>query len=215
MTVPLDTGRERRADPSISRLRVPGPDELSGPARSILATAERTEGHLPNWLPAFALGGDHFVRLADYLFPLLRSQGAGTLTDREREIIATVVSVDNGCAYCHTHHVYELGELLGDHWLAARIGIDHREVNELSEREHALASLALKLTRAPRDVTEPELDQLRALGLADETILEAIQVAAIINATNRITLALNVLPDREIFGMTRPRPQVQRLEESP
>jgi uncharacterized peroxidase-related enzyme len=95
--------------------------------------------------------------------------------------------------------VHALGEVLGDHWLAARIGIDHREVAELSEREHALASLALKITRTPRDVSESELDQLRALGLSDETIFEAIQVAAIINATNRITLALNVLPDRAIF----------------
>lgn len=200
MTAPIDTVRELRAHPPISRLRVPRSEELSGPVSSILATVERTEGHLPNWLPAFALGGEHFVRLIEYLFPLLRSGGAGTLTDVEREIIATVVSVDNGCAYCHTHHVHELGELLGDHWLAARIAIDHREVAELSERDHALAALALKITRTPRDVTEAELDRLRALGLSDENIFEAIQVAAIINATNRITLALQVPPDREIFG---------------
>jgi uncharacterized peroxidase-related enzyme len=200
MTAPIDTVQERRADPPISRLRVPAIEELSSPVRSILATVERSEGHLPNWLPAFALGGDHFERLAEYLIPLLQSGGPDTLTDREREIIATVVSVGNGCAYCHTHHVHALGEVLGDHWLAARIGIDHREVAELSEREHALASLALKITRTPRDVSESELDQLRALGLSDETIFEAIQVAAIINATNRITLALNVLPDRAIFG---------------
>jgi uncharacterized peroxidase-related enzyme len=184
---------------AISRLRVPERDELNERTAKLQAATEQQEGYLPNWLAAFALGGDHFSRLGEYLFPLL-ADGKGTLTHREREIIATVVSVANGCSYCHTQHVHSLGELLGDHWLAARIGLDHREVAEISDREHALAALALTITRQPREVSDAQLDELRAHGLSDEDVFEAIQVASIINATNRITLALGVLPDKEIFA---------------
>lgn len=38
----------------------------------------------------------------------------------------------------------------------------------------------------------------------DVDVFEAVQIIGIINATNRITLALGVLPDREIFAPARP-----------
>lgn len=182
----------------ISRLRVPEEQELPDSLQRFFRATREAEGHLPNWLAAFSLGGEQFARLKDYVLPLL-SGGSGHLTPREREIIATVVSVRNGCSYCHTLHVHSLAEVLGDRWLAERTGIDHREVAELSEREHALADLATTVTTAPREVREREVEQLRELGLDDAAVFEAVQVAAVINATNRITLALGVLPDREIF----------------
>lgn len=199
MTAATNTDAGPRASERISRLRIPEDAELSERNAKLFRATEQQEGHLPNWLAAFALGGDHFTRLGDYLFPLLAG-GRGALTHREREIIATVVSVANGCSYCHTLHVHSLGELLGDHWLAARIGLDHREVAEIPRREHALAELALIITRDPREVSDAQLDGLRGFGLSDEDIFDAVQVASIINATNRITLALGVLPDKEIFA---------------
>lgn len=182
----------------ISRLRVPEEQELPDSLQRFFRATREAEGHLPNWLAAFSLGGEQFARLKDYVLPLL-SGGSGHLTLREREIIATVVSVRNGCSYCHTLHVHSLAEVLGDRWLAERTGIDHREVAELSERERALADLADTVTTSPREVREREVDELRELGLDDEAVFEAVQVTAVINATNRITLALGVLPDREIF----------------
>lgn len=183
---------------SISRLRVPAQDELNGKSRKLFETTREQEGHVPNWLSAFALGGDHFNRLSDYLLPLL-SNANGRLSLREREIIATVVSVENRCSYCHTLHIHSLAQVIGDKWLAERIGLDHREVRELSDRERALAALSITITHAPRDVGEDDFAELRSLSLTDEDIFEAVQIASIINATNRITLALGVLPDREIF----------------
>ena len=186
------------AEQPLSRLRVPEESELSEPLQRFFRATREAEGHLPNWLAAFSLGGEHFARLKDYVLPLL-SGGGGRLSLREREIIATVVSVRNGCSYCHTLHVHSLAQVLGDRWLAERIGLDHRKVAELSERERALADLAGTVTTTPREFREPEIDHLRDLGLDDEDVLEAVQIAAAINATNRITLALGVLPDREIF----------------
>ncbi|MFF0816584.1 peroxidase-related enzyme [Rhodococcus sp. NPDC003318] len=189
-------------DLRISRLRVPTPAERTPEVARFFEATERREGHIPNWLSAFSLGQDHFQRLNRYLFPLLEgsADAPGRLTLREREILATIVSVDNGCAYCHTLHVDGLGKVLDDHWLAHRVALDHREVEELSEREHLLADLALVLTRTPGEVSDDRIEALREVDLSDEDIFEAVQIVSIINATNRITLALGVLPDRQIFA---------------
>ena len=193
MSTPTDT--------RISRLPVPDESELPASVRALFDTTRRRTGHVPNWLAAFALHPGHFERLTAYLFPLLEgnSEGAASLTSRERTILSTIVSVENGCAYCHTLHVHELGEFLSDHWLANRIALNHREVGELSEREHALAELAIVLTHRPGEAGDDIIAPLRGLGLADVDIHEAVQIVAILNTTNRLSLALGLVPDRELF----------------
>lgn len=185
----------------ISRLRVPTDDELSPSVAAVFAQTEKQSGFIPNWLRGFALDEGHFERLNAYLFPLVQGDPAvpSSLTRREREILATVVSVRNGCAYCHALHVHELAEFLGDAWLAHRISLDHREVPELSDREHALIELALTVTDEPGGVSDAEIDALRGFGLSDADVFEAVQIISVFNATNRISLALGLLPDPEIF----------------
>ncbi|WP_267616523.1 peroxidase-related enzyme [Gordonia bronchialis] len=185
----------------ISRLRVPTDDELSPSVAAVFAQTEKQSGFIPNWLRGFALDEGHFERLNAYLFPLVQGDPAvpSSLTRREREILATVVSVRNGCAYCHALHVHELAEFLGDAWLAHRISLDHREVPELSDREHALIELALTVTDEPGGVSDAEIDALRGFGLSDADIFETVQITSVFNATNRISLALGLLPDPEIF----------------
>jgi uncharacterized peroxidase-related enzyme len=184
----------------ISRLRVPTDDELTPAGRALANSTRKREGYVPNWLSAFALGGAHTDRLNAYLFPLLDGAGSkSSLSLREREILATIVSVDNGCSYCHALHVDGLGKVLDDHWLSHRVALDHREVEELTEREHALSDLAITLTRTPGEVSDAVIENLRGLGLTDEDIFEAVQIISIINATNRITIALAVVPDKQLF----------------
>ncbi|TCK22058.1 peroxidase-related enzyme [Pseudonocardia endophytica] len=196
------TTLETKPGARISRLRVPAREELSPAIATFFDRTEAAEGHVPNWLSAFALGGAGFTRLNDYLFPLLLGSpdSKAQLTLREREILATVVSVANRCSYCHALHVDGLGKVLGDHRLAHRIGLDHREVEELSDRERLLADLAVTITHTPGEVSDARIDELRAAGLSDEDVYEAVQIISIINATNRIAIALGVLPDAELFG---------------
>ncbi|OUC77192.1 peroxidase-related enzyme [Gordonia lacunae] len=195
------------AQPQIARLAIPAEDDLSDKTKKFFAATEEQSGFVPNWLRAFAIDEGHFDRLNAYLFPLLQGSPdvATSITRREREILATVVSVRNGCSYCHALHVHELGEFLHDPWLAHRISLDHREVPELAEREHALVELALALTDEPGEVSDAAIERLRDLGLSDVDIYEAVQIVAIINGTNRISLALGLLPDPEVFdaGATR------------
>lgn len=200
------TTLESRPEARISRLRVPTRDDVSPEIARFFEATEAAEGHLPHWLAAFALGGAGFTRLNRYLFPLLEgsSDSPGELTLREREILATIVSVTNRCSYCHALHVDALGTVLGDHRLAHRIGLDHREVEELSDRERLLADLAVTLTLTPGEVTDARIEELRAAGLSDEDVYEAVQVISAINATNRISIALGLLPDAELFPAPTP-----------
>jgi uncharacterized peroxidase-related enzyme len=130
--------------------------------------------------------------------PFLARESRHTrLPYREREIIATVISGANRCAYCIAHHARLLGQLARDESLGHRVAADHRHVAELSPREHALADIALEVNRDPASITEADLDGLRTHGLDDHAILEAISIAAIIGATSRISSALAVPPDPE------------------
>ena len=48
-------------------------------------------------------------------------------------------------------------------------------------------------------MSDAEIDALRGFGLSDADIFEAVQITSVFNATNRISLALGLLPDPEIF----------------
>lgn len=59
-------------------------------------------------------------------------------------------------------------------------------------RERALWRYARKLTLEPSRVGPTDLDELRALGLADEDLLDLVQVIAYFNYVNRLADALGV-----------------------
>jgi len=187
---------------TISRLRVPDIDELSRPAvKGFFAKQQRDEGLTSNWFRALSLNEGDLERLNGYLLPLLGTDGREGLTDREREVIATVVSGENRCAYCHTNHANKLGKVAGDWSFGQRVAIDHTQVAELTERERALGDLAILVNNHPQQIRDEHFARLRELGLDDHLILEGISIAAFIGATNRIGIALSVPPNPEYTGV--------------
>lgn len=187
---------------AISRLAVPELDELQTPGvRGFFTRQLRDEGLTSNWFRALSLNEGDLERLNAYLLPLLGSDGRGGLTAREREVIATVVSGENRCAYCHTNHANKLGKVAGDWSFGQRVAIDHHQVAELTERERALADLAIAVNNNPQSIHDGDFGRLRELGLDDREILEGISIAAFIGATNRIGIALSVPPNPEYTGI--------------
>ncbi|BBY77268.1 peroxidase [Mycolicibacterium parafortuitum] len=186
----------------ISRLAVPDLDELSSPGvRGFFNRQLREEGLTSNWFRALSLNESDLERLNAYLLPLLGTDGRGGLSAREREVIATVVSGENRCAYCHTNHANKLGKVAGDWSFGQRVAIDHHQVAELTERERALADLAVAVNNDPQALRDNDFEHLRTLGLDDHEILQAISIAAFIGATNRIGIALSVPPNPEYTGI--------------
>ena len=112
------------------------------------------------------------------------------LSRAEREIVGTVVSRANGCGYCVAHHAAGLRRLVE----AERPGLAEAVASgasaELTDRERAMVDYALKLTTTPGEVTESDVEALRAVGLEDRSVHDLANVVAYFCFANRIVLGL-------------------------
>jgi uncharacterized peroxidase-related enzyme len=176
---------------AVSRLRVPPEPELPESTRQLIL-----KHHGDNWVRAFALNPDTARRFTTHYEDLFRAEGRLPL--HERELIAVVTSAANGCGLCRANHTLGLATAGKDKLRAKRIALDHHLV-DLSDREQALADLAEKLTLTPREVRQEDFARLRAVGLADEDILEAVETISWFNHSNRICIALGIVPDDRYF----------------
>lgn len=176
----------------ISRLNVPELDELDTGTKKLV---DMDGG--ANWTRAMAVSPNTLRRFMTYYIDLM-NPSKGRLPVRERELIAVIVSHENGCGYCTLNHTQGLGRALKDPVRAKRIATDHHLV-DLSEREQALADIAVAITQDPRSVDADDLDYLRELGLDDEEIAEAIEIIAWFNHSNRLAVPLGIVPDESFF----------------
>jgi uncharacterized peroxidase-related enzyme len=62
---------------------------------------------------------------------------------------------------------------------------DYRQAN-LSPRERSLCDFAVKLTHLAAEVDESDIDALRAVGLSDRDVSDAIQVIGYFNYVTRV-----------------------------
>lgn len=72
--------------------------------------------------------------------------------------------------------------------------LDYRAAN-LSAPERALCDFAVRLTLRPHDMSQGDIDALRAHGFGDAQITIAVQVISYFNYINRVADALGVDPE--------------------
>jgi uncharacterized peroxidase-related enzyme len=189
---------------SSSYLHTPTDAELPEHVREMFAAAREQTGFVPNVMRNFALTPEHFVKWFDY-YNFLQKRDDSTLTRKEREMVALVVSAENSCEYCLATHSAFLRALDGSE--AAKINTDVLIHNyrraDLSQRERAMCDFAMKMTVAAHEMTERDLEPLQDVGLSDAEISELAQVAAMFNFTNRLANALGWKPNPEYYGMHR------------
>src|SRR6187200_187504 len=161
----------------ISWFPVPDESELPPELQSLFRVARERIGFVPNVFRAYSFRPE---RLSAW-FTHFRSVMEGTpgLSGAEREMIAVVVSMANGCLYCLVAHGAALREAWGDPVMADRV------------------------TREPLECSEADLDALRAHGLGDEDVWDVIEVAAMYNFTNRLALATGQIPNAEYHALAR------------
>jgi len=183
---------------------VPPESELPEDLQKLFAKARENLGFVPNVFRSYSFRPDRlrtwFAHFKSLHVPTEHLSGA------EREMIAVVVSMENGCLYCLVAHGAALREQLGDPVSADRITLDYRRA-DLDERQRAILDYAVKLTNAPRECTEADLDRLRSVGLTDEEAWDVAEVAAMYNFTNRMAMATNMIPNEEYHALARSRPE--------
>jgi uncharacterized peroxidase-related enzyme len=182
----------------VSRFPLGNEANLPPHAAALFAQFRRDYGFVPNWLAALAVNPDTAFRLVTFYHHLFDPKRS-LLSNTDRELVAVVTSAVNHCSYCVFNHTQSLGSALQDRVRAQRIALGYGHVR-LSDRERALAETAEALTRDPSTVGEVQLDRLRTLGFSEKAILEVLEISAFFNYANRLTIALNVVPDTQFFS---------------
>lgn len=187
-------------DQRISYLPVPTEDTAHEGVKKLWAKAQANMGFVPNVFQAQSLNGEQFLAWWNYFNLLVNKEGF--LTNAERELLAVVVSGLNRCNYCAISHGAALRYFSEDERKADSVAVNWRHAR-LTERERALCAYAEKLTLTPAAVVEADLEPLRAAGLTDEQIMEAVQVIGMFNMTNRVSSALGFVPNAEYHAQGR------------
>jgi uncharacterized peroxidase-related enzyme len=157
-------------------------------------------GMLPNVLRSYALRPKKLSNFISTYNELML--GESGLSKLEREMIAVVVSSTNHCYYCLVAHGQAVRELSNDPELGEMMAFNYR-VAKLSDRHRAMLDFAYKLTTAPSTVDESDRAALRKAGFSAEEIFDIADTTGFFNQSNRVAIALDMMPNPEYHGRNR------------
>ena len=108
-------------------------------------------------------------------------------------MIATVASVANGSGFGAPAHARQLAKVTGDQSFSHSILRGYRSAG-LARKERVLLDYVWKLSKAPGDMTEADIEGLRAAGWTDAQIVATVHVAAFFAYMNRVAEAFGLSP---------------------
>ncbi|MBV8959119.1 MAG: peroxidase-related enzyme [Actinobacteria bacterium] len=114
-------------------------------------------------------------------------RGPSPWTVGERELMAAIVSRTNACTFCTGIHSYVATLRIGAD--VAPGALDDWRALDLTPAVRATTELLVRLTDAPDEVTRADVDKVRAEGVSDKAIADAIHVAFVFNLINRLANA--------------------------
>lgn len=151
------------------------------------------EAHLPGITGLLEYRKDSAQPIRDLTQFLLR--GPNTLTEGERELIATIVSNGNQCKFCVTAHTATVDKLLGESETSAKVKTDI-ETSPVSDKMKALLVIADQVRQSGKNVTAVSIDRARKAGATDLEIHDTVLIAALFCLYNRYVDGLStVAPD--------------------
>jgi uncharacterized peroxidase-related enzyme len=111
-------------------------------------------------------------------------RGESTLTELERELIATLVSYRNECRFCTSAHAATVKALGGTDDLLDKVYHDPGEA-PVSEKMRALLVIAAKVQRLGKEVSVSDIEKAKASGASDIEIHDTVLIAALFCLYNR------------------------------
>jgi len=120
-----------------------------------------------------------------------------SLTQGERELIATYTSYLNDCYFCQTvHGAIAAACLNGDEDLVKRVKADFTTA-DISEKLKSLLVIAAKVQRGGKHVTSADVAAAREQGATDIEIHDTVLIAAAFCMYNRYVDGLDTWQPRE------------------
>ena len=140
------------------------------------------EDHLPGITGLLEYSKGTAQPIRDLTQFLLR--GPSTLTEAERELIATVVSYGNECTFCTTAHTAAADLLAGESQTAEMV---KQNINTapVSEKMKALLTIASLTRQSGKSVTADVVNKAKAAGATDVEIHDTVLIAALFCLYNR------------------------------
>jgi uncharacterized peroxidase-related enzyme len=188
----------------MAHLDLVDPGDATGPLAAEYDAAVERAGKVYNIVRSMSLRPGVLKRSMEMYKAIMF--GPSSLTRQERELLATVVSATNECHYWRRSHADDLRAEGAAEELAWHAEHDYRRATDLDQRTRALCDYARKLTLEPAAVGADEADALRAVGLDDTAIHDAIQVIAYFNYINRIAEGVGTDPEPEWEPRSYPTP---------
>ena len=155
------------------------------------------ESHLPGITGLLEYRKDTGAPIRDLTQILLR--GPSTLTEAERELLATVVSHGNQCKFCTTAHAATVDLLLGESETSLKVKQDISTA-PVSEKMKALLTIAALTGKGGRLVTTEIIEKAKAEGATDLEIHDTVLIAALFSLYNRYVDGMaTAMPDNESY----------------
>lgn len=140
------------------------------------------EKHLPGITGLLEYRKETAAPIRDLTQLLLR--GPSTLTEGERELIATVVSHRNQCRFCTTAHKAATDLLYGE-CETSEVARQDIESTPVSEKMRALLNIAALVQQGGKNVTTEAVSRARDAGATDLEIHDTVLIAALFCLYNR------------------------------
>jgi uncharacterized peroxidase-related enzyme len=140
------------------------------------------ESHLPGITGLLEYAKEPAQPIRNLTQFLLR--GPSTLSEADRELIATVVSHNNQCTFCTTAHTAAADLLAGEVETAQKVK-ENIETAPVTEKMKALLTIAKLIAQNGRNVTTEVVDRAKAAGATDVEIHDTVLIAALFCYYNR------------------------------
>jgi uncharacterized peroxidase-related enzyme len=116
----------------------------------------------------------------------------GHLSRKHKEMIATLVSMQNSCPYCADSHGYFLRVHGGSAQTLAAIQANHLHSPELNRSEQSLLEFARKVNFNSSEIRRADIEQVIQSGWSELQIAEAVHLAALFSTFNRVANAFGL-----------------------
>lgn len=140
------------------------------------------EAHLPGITGLLEYRKDSAAPIRELTQILLR--GPSSLTEGERELIATIVSHRNECTFCVSAHNAIADVLLGDNTIAGQV-CNNIDTAPVSDKMKALLTIAAQTQKSGLAVTDKAITNAKIAGASDREIHDTVLIAALFCLYNR------------------------------
>ncbi len=116
----------------------------------------------------------------------------GHLKRMHKEMIATLISLQNACPYCAESHGNSLLAQGGSAEIVCALRVEALDSPCFSPAEQTLLRFALKVNADSRSITRADVEKSIEAGWTETQLAEAVHIAALFAAFNRIANAFGL-----------------------